>query len=225
MTIFSDLRKEASPSKAKIYARFFKTGKGEYGEGDVFLGLTVPKTREIAGKYIDLDYGNLERLLKSKIHEERLIALLILVERFKKTDDKKEIVDFYLKSLKYVNNWDLVDLSADKILGNYLLDKDKSLLYKLVKSENIWERRIAMISTLHFIRNNKFDDTIRIARILMNDSHDLIHKACGWMLREMGKRDVSVLRNFLDRYHKEMPRTMLRYSIEKFSKQEREKWM
>ncbi len=227
MSVESDLHNAGDPTRAKTLSRFFKTGKGEYGEGDVFIGLTVPQVREIAIKHLSTDKKILKKMLENKIHEYRLTALLILVEKYKKSDsnEKRKIIDFYLKNIRYVNNWDLVDLSADKILGDYLFDKDKSLLYKLAKSSNLWERRVSIISTFHFIKNNQFEDTIKITETLMKDSHDLIQKACGWMLREMGKRNVSVLKNFLDKYHKDMPRTMLRYSIEKFSKVERSKWM
>ena len=166
-------------------------------------------------------------MLSSKIHEERLCALLILVDIFKQSDskNKKIIVDFYLKNIRKVNNWDLVDLSADKILGNYLIDKDKSVLYKLVKSQNIWERRISVISTFAFIKNNKFDDTIKISEILLNDKHDLIQKAVGWMLREMGKRDEKVLIKFLDKHYRTMPRTMLRYVVERLDEKKKEGYM
>ena len=229
--INKDLQKLKSPKKAKIYARFFKTGKGQYGEGDIFLGIIVPKTREISKKYTNLNFVDIEKLLLSKVHEGRLCALLILVEKYKKSDlqNKRYIVDFYLKNAKNINNWDLVDLTADKILGDYLIDKDKSILYKLAKSENLWERRIAIISTFAFIKNNQFNDTIKIAEILLNDKHDLIQKAVGWMLREVGKRDEKELLKFLDKHYKIMPRTMLRYAIERLEKEKKEiymkKWM
>jgi 3-methyladenine DNA glycosylase AlkD len=226
MSIQSDLRKLVNPKRAKILARFFKTGKGDYAEGDVFLGLTAAQSREIVKKhYPNTNFKELQKLLKSKIHEDRSVALGILFKKYEDSNNKKKIVNFYLKNLKGVNNWDLVDGSADKILGSYLIDKDKSLLYKLAKSKSIWERRIAIIATFWFIRDSKFDDTIKIIELLLDDKHDLIHKACGWMLREVGKRNVSVLRKFLRKHHKTMPRTMLRYSIERFSKAERKKWM
>lgn len=215
----TSLKKLGSPAKAKISARFFKTGDGQYGAGDVFLGLTVPEQRTIAGKYTDLKYQDLQALFQSAIHEERLVALLILVDRFKKTDGKgrSEVVKFYLKNTRRVNNWDLVDLSADKILGEYLVDKDRKILYKLAKSDNLWERRIAIISTYAFIRKGDFEDTLKIVEILLNDRHDLIQKAVGWMLREVGKRDVNILFSFLDKHYKEMSRTTLRYAIERFA--------
>lgn len=223
----SDLANNADKDRAKILQRFFKTGKGEYGEGDIFLGITVPKTREIAKKHNSLLLSDIESLLSSKIHEERLCSLLILVENFKKADDKtkQKIFDFYLKNTKKINNWDLVDLSADKIIGAYISDKDKSIIYSLAKSSNLWERRIAIISTFHFIKNNKFQETMKLAEILLNDKHDLIHKAVGWMLREIGKRSIETLEDFLNKNCKKMPRTMLRYAIEKFPSEKRLKYL
>lgn len=213
--------------KAKIHSRFFKTGKGEYGEGDEFLGITVPVQRSIARKYHDLNLKDLQKLFSSKIHEHRLISLLILIFKYKETDGvgKKAIVDLYLKNTKNINNWDLVDLSAGYIVGDYLFQfkKDNSILYKLAKSNNLWERRIAIMSTFAFIKNNHFEDALSISRILLNDSHDLIHKAVGWMLREIGKRDKKAELDFLTEHHRNMPRTMLRYAIEKFTEKERKK--
>ena len=222
-----ELARFGNPEKAKILSGFFKTGKGQYGYGDVFLGVKVPETRSVAKKFNSLSLKDLKKLLSSKIHEERLCALLILIDKYKQSDskNKKIIVDFYLKNTKKVNNWDLVDLSADKILGNYLIGKDKSVLYRLLKSQNLWERRISIISTFAFIKNNKFDDTIKISEILLNDKHDLIHKAVGWMLREIGKRNVNSEKEFLDKHYKVMPRTMLRYAIEKFPEEERKRYM
>jgi len=213
-----DLKKLADPQKAKHLQRFFKTGKGEYGEGDIFLGITVPMSRKIAIKFKGLSFSEITKLLQSKVHEERLIALLILVQKFDKADEKtqKVIFEFYLQGTKYINNWDLVDLSSHEIIGGYLLEKDKGILIKLAKSKNIWERRIACISTFEFIRNNKLDISLRLARMLLQDKHDLIHKAVGWMLREVGKRNLKTEIAFLDKYCKKMPRTMLRYAIEKF---------
>jgi len=215
-----ELERNKDAEKAKVYSRFFKTGKGEYGEGDLFLGLSVPKQRKIAKNYIDLNLDEIQELLLSKIHEHRLVALMILIFKYKKNFDK-EIVDFYLQNTKNINNWDLVDLSAYQILGHYLLDKDKSILYKLAKSDNLWEKRISIISTYEFIKNNKFEDTLEISEILLNDKHDLIHKAVGWMLREVGKRNLETEEEFLKKYYKQMPRTMLRYSIEKFWEEKR----
>ena len=222
-----DIENSSSRSKAKILQRFFKTGKGEYGEGDLFLGITVPQSREIAKKYSNLDIISINYLLASKIHEERLIALLILIENYKSsTEDKKfQIIDFYLKNSSFVNNWDLVDLTADKILGDYLLNKPKGILYKLAKSSLMWERRISIISTFAFIKNNEFQDALNISEVLLKDKHDLIHKAVGWMLREIGKRNQSVEEEFLKKLYKSMPRTMLRYAIEKFPDDKRKSYL
>ena len=215
------LEKLANKEKAVILQRFFKTRKGEYGYGDLFLGITVPEQRRIAKRYSHLSLDDLQNLLSSKIHEYRLVALMILIEKYKK-EDKKEIINFYLRNTKNINNWDLVDLSSHKILGDYLLNKDKNLLYNLAKSNDLWEKRISIISTACFIKNNKFEDTLKISEILLNDKHDLIHKAVGWMLREVGKKDLKVEEEFLKKYYKKMPRTMLRYAIEKFNKNKRE---
>lgn len=227
--IRQELLRLKNPVKAKIFSRFFKTGKGEYGEGDEFLGITVPVQRSVAKKYQDLDLKDLQELLSSNIHEHRLVSLLILIFKYKKADEvgKKEIVDLYLKKTKNINNWDLVDLSAGYIVGDYLFQfkKDRSILYKLAKSNSLWERRIAIMSTFAFIKNNFFEDTMSISKILLNDSHDLIHKAVGWMIREVGKRDKKTEVDFLGKHYKKMPRTMLRYAIEKFSEGERKKFM
>jgi len=227
----SELRKKiktlASADIAKTMQWFFKTGKGEYAEGDVFVGLKVPTQRIIAKEFRDLNLSDLKVLLSSKVHEERLISLFILVNKFEKGDEKEkdEVFSFYLKNMKGVNNWDLVDLSAPKIVGKYLLDRDKSFLFELALSENLWERRIAILSTQEFIRNNKFDTTLKIAKILSQDKQDLIHKAVGWMLREIGKRDLITEEKFLKPYYKKMPRTMLRYAIEKFPETKRKKYL
>ena len=223
------LKEKANPAKAKLLQRFFKTGKGEYGEGDIFLGIIVPEQRKIAKEFWDLSIDEIQELLDSKIHEKRMIGLFILIKKYTKADDnlKKEIFEFYLKNAgkNNINNWDLVDLSAPNIVGNYLIDKDRGILYKLAKSENLWEKRIAILSTAVFIRQNEFNDTIKISEILMNDKHDLIHKAVGWMLREVGKRDKKILEGFLKKHCHEMPRTMLRYAIEKFPEDERKMWL
>ena len=223
-----DVKKLGSPKKAKIYQRFFKTGIGEYGEGDVFLGLTVPQSRKIAIKYKDLPFSEIKNLLKSKIHEERLIALFILVHRFEKgTDaDKNKVYNYYLKNTKYINNWDLVDLSAYKIVGQYLMDKSKSILFKLARSKSLWERRIAIIATYQFIKDGRSQEALKISEMLLKDKHDLIHKAVGWMLREVGKNcSQEILEEFLKKHYREMPRIALRYAIEKFPKKLRKEYL
>ena len=223
--IKSDTNKLKNPEKAKLLAGFFKTGKGEYGEGDKFLGLMVPQQRSVAKKYRDLKLSDVQSLLKSKFHEYRLIGLLILVHQYEKTDDDKvrtKIVSFYLKNTDYINNWDLVDLTAPKILGHWSLNHDRKILYKLAKSESLWERRISILATFTFIKNNQFDDVLKLSALLLTDSHDLIHKAVGWMLREIGKRNQSIEENFLKKHYKTMPRTMLRYAIEKFPEKKRQ---
>ncbi len=227
LKIQQDLQKLANPQKAAILQGFFKTGKGEYGEGDVFLGITVPQQREIAKKHVNVPFIEISYLLKSKVHEHRLTALLILIYQYQKADEdtKKKIVDFYLKQTQYINNWDLVDLSAHKILGDYLFDQDKKIVYTLAISKNMWERRIAVIATFAFIKQKKYDDTLKLCTSLLNDNHDVIHKACGWMLREIGKRDQKVLENYLDKHAHEMPRTMLRYSIERLDETKRKKYL
>ncbi len=221
------LAKMADKKKAKFLAGYFKTGKGEYGEGDIFIGVTVPGQRKIANQFSNLPLSEIQKLLESKIHEHRLTALLILVRQFESGDEKtkKKIFDFYLKNIKYINNWDLVDLSSHKIVGAYLSDKSRAALYKLAESKNIWSRRIAVISTFHFIFKKDFAASLRIAEKLLDDKHDLIHKAVGWMLREVGKRDGKVLRKFLDKHISKMPRTTLRYAIEKFPEGERKKYL
>jgi len=220
-----DLQNLGRQEKSKPLGRFFKTGEGEYGEGDKFLGVSVPDQRKIAKKYQDIGLNDVQKLLDSKFHEHRQVALIILTLQFKKAEDKKKLVDFYLKNTKNINNWDLVDVSAPKILGEFLIDKDKSVLYKLAKSKNLWEKRIAMLSTYAFIKNGQFDDALKIAEILLNDRHDLIHKAVGWMLREIGNRNQAVEEKFLKKHHKTMPRTMLRYAIEKFPEKKRKAYM
>ena len=227
----SEVRKEIlrqkNPSQAIILQRFFKTGKGEYGEGDIFYGIKVPVQRKIAKQFNDLPQIELKILLSSNVHEERLIAALILVDQFKKGDEKKKkiIFDFYIRNRKGINNWDLVDLSAPKIVGEYLIDKEKDLLYKFATSKDLWDRRISIISTQTFIREHFFEDTLKISRILLNDEHDLIHKAVGWMLREVGNRDIKTEEEFLKKHYKTMPRTMLRYAIEKFPERKRKDYL
>lgn len=222
-----DMKKLADPEKAAILVRFFKTGKGQYGEGDIFLGITVPAQRRVAGKYAGLSLGDIHGLLSSKIHEHRLVALLILVQQYKKAgpEDRQVIVDFYLKNTRHINSWDLVDLSAGNILGDYLHDKDRSILYRLAGSAELWERRIAIMSTFAFIRNNDFKDTLSISKLLLKDKHDLIHKAVGWMLREVGKRNLKTEEEFLKGHFRQMPRTMLRYAIERFDDTKRRSYL
>ena len=214
--ICRELRSYSTAEKREVLPRFFKTGKGEYGEGDRFMGVVVPDTRKVAKNHNDVTWEVLEALLESEWHECRLCALVILVNRFKKQPD--ETLSFYLDHTKGVNNWDLVDLSAPYILGAYLVDKsDREILYVLSASKNMWEQRIAIVSTLMLIRNGQFADTMKLAEGFLNIKHDLMQKATGWMIREVGKRDVGLLTEFLERYKAVMPRTMLRYAIEKFS--------
>ena len=229
-----DLAKVANKRQAAFYQRFFKTGPGEYGEGDKFIGVTVPHQRQVAWQYQDLALGELQKLLNSPIHEHRQTGLLILVNQYQKSSKSKvqksrlrEIFEFYLRNTKKINNWNLVDCSAPYIVGEYLWQtafrrgtspkEGKNLILpKLAKSKNLWERRMAMIATFAFIKQGDFKNTLAIAKILMKDNHDLIHKAVGWLLREVGKRDQRLEEKFLNRYYKVMPRTMLRYAIEKF---------
>ncbi|MBL7159749.1 DNA alkylation repair protein [Candidatus Microgenomates bacterium] len=222
--IEKEIEKFKSPKKAKILGRFFKTGKGEYGEGQIFLGAKTADKRKLAKQYRELTFKELQSLLNSKIHDYRFVALVILDLKFQKANEeiRKKIAKFYLKNTKNINNWDLVDISAPKILGFYLLDKDRSVLHQLAKSKNLWEKRIAVLSTFAFIREKQFSDTLKIAKILLNDKHDLIHKAVGWMLREVGKKDRAVEERFLKKHYQTMPRTMLRYAIERFDRSKRD---
>jgi 3-methyladenine DNA glycosylase AlkD len=232
MTAFkvkAELKAYVDDKKAEFLPKFFKTGKGEYGEGDIFIGVTVPNQRKVAKKNRGLDMAEVQKLLDSKVHEHRLTALLILTYKYEKGDEatKRRVYDFYMRNLDRVNNWDLVDTSAHKIVGDYLLDKPvmRKVLYNLAKSKDLWEKRVAMISTWWFIKHDQFDDVVKIAEILLKDEHDLIHKAVGWMLREMGKKDEPRLRGFLDKYAEQMPRTMLRYAIEKLDEDVRKGYM
>ncbi len=222
-----ELLKLADTKRAESSTRFFKTGKGEYSEGDVFIGIRVPVLREVAKEFKDMNRKSVEKLLKNEIHEYRFIALIILTIQFNEgnKEEKKEITKFYLEHTRQINNWDLVDISAPQILGTYLLTKNKAILQKLVVSKLLWERRIAIVSSHAFIKKGIFDVTITLAEKLLNDKEDLMHKATGWMLREMGKRNKKTLVQFLDKYSKVMPRTMLRYSIEHFSQEERKHYM
>ncbi len=214
-----ELRELANVKREKVLRRFFKTGKGEYAEGDKFYGITVPETREVAKKYADsMALSEVEKLLHSQIHEERLAALMILAEQFKKGNDKikEKIYRLYLRNTRYINNWDLIDLTADRIVGASLDGEPKDILEKLARSQSLWERRIAIISTWHYIRQKKYRDTFKIAKLLLQDKHDLIHKAVGWMLREVGKHcGQDILESFLRAYAPKMPRTTLRYAIER----------
>jgi len=234
--ITKELKKYSNLEKAKVLQGFFKTGKGQYGEGDIFLGIVVPNQRLVAKKFIDASFEDIKKLLDSKIHEHRLTAVLILTYQFPKASEvrKKKIYNFYLKNAKQVNNWDLVDLSAQNIVGTYLqslichpelVSGSRKVLYKLAKSKNLWERRISIVSTFTFLRNGDFEDTLKIAEILLNDQHDLIHKAVGWMLREVGKRDQKIEEKFLRKHYQKMPRTMLRYAIERFEEELRQKYL
>lgn len=223
--IKQELKKLENKQTAKILQGFFKTGKGEYGEGDIFLGIKVPEQRKVAKKYNNLELDEIQELLNSNIHEHRLTALLILIDKYQKSDEKGRIFNLYLNNTKNINNWDLIDLSSPKIIGDFLLDKDRDVLYRLAKSKNLWEKRISIIATSTFIKNNDFEDTLKISKILLNDKHDLIHKAVGWMLREIGKKDLRAEEGFLKKHYKDMPRTMLRYAIEKFPENKRKFYM
>ena len=221
------LKKLGDPDHAAVSQRFFKTGPGEYGEGDIFLGIRVPILRKLAGQFKDLPVGEREILLHSPIHEERMLAILIFVRKFKKNGEKarKHIYDLYLKSTGFINNWDLVDVSAEHIVGAYLMDKSKRPLYRLARSNNLWERRIAIMATFHYIKHHEFSETLKLSHMLLTDPHDLIHKAVGWMLREIGKRDLKAEETFLKEHYHKMPRTMLRYAIEKFTENKRQRYL
>jgi len=221
------LKNLADPAIAEHSQRFFKTGKGEYGEGDKFLGIRVPVLRKQAKKCKDMPLEEIQSLLKSSLHEERLCALFLLIHKFTRGDavEKAIIYQLYLKNTRYINNWDLVDSSAHLIVGVYLEDKNKQPIYDLASSDSLWERRIAIMSTLHFIRKHQFDEALDLSKQLLTDKEDLIHKAVGWMLREIGKRDLHVEECFLKAHYRQMPRTMLRYAIEKFPEQKRKKYL
>ncbi|MBI4836028.1 MAG: DNA alkylation repair protein [Candidatus Abawacabacteria bacterium] len=218
---------KANQKRAQVSLRFFKTGEGEYGYGDQFLGLTVPEQRIIANEFKYLAPADIDDLLNSKWHEERLIALFILIYQFAKGDEprRKEIYQYYLASTAFINNWDLVDSSAAKIVGQYLLNKPRDILYVLVKSQMLWERRIAVIATYAFIQRGDFGDTVSLVAALLPDKHDLIQKACGWMLREIGKKDEQALEAFLQKHYQVMPRTMLRYAIERLLPERRKQYL
>ncbi len=221
------MRALASPEQASVARRFFKTGPGEYGEGDEFLGLKVPQIRSLVRDCDPLSEAETLSLVRSSLHEERMLGLYCWVRRFERGDGKtrRRIFDLYLANTRWINNWDLVDTSAPHIAGAWLLDKDRRILRRLAKSGSLWERRIAVLATQAFIRNGEFGDSIEIVRSLLGDEHDLMHKACGWMLREIGNRDEAVLEAFLARHARQMPRTMLRYAIEKLPEKKRKAWL
>ncbi len=226
--ILQELLSVANPEKAKFLQGFFKTGKGQYAEGDIFLGIVVPITRAIVKVNKTLPFSEIQILLDSEFHEARLAALLFLAQQFKKTkkeEERKAIFEFYLKNARKANNWDLVDVTCRDVIGSYLLDKDRSVLYQLAESDNLWEQRIAIVSTWTFIKHKQYDDTLAISEKLFNHKHDLMHKAVGWMLREVGKKDKETLVDFLEMHYKNMPRTALRYSIEHFTPEEKAYFM
>jgi len=218
----------ASPEKAKASERFFKTGPGQYGEGDRFWGVTVPEQRKIARVHRELPLPELAKLIDSDMHEERLTGVLILVDRYARGDDaaKQEAFDFYLRHLKHVNSWDIVDSSAPYIVGRHLRTRDRALLYRLAESKVLWVRRVAIVSTLGLVAAGEHEDAFAVAEQLLEDGQDLLHKAVGWVLREVGKRvDADLLRAFLEKHARRMPRTALRYAIEHFSPTERKRWL
>jgi 3-methyladenine DNA glycosylase AlkD len=227
LEIKNKLQELGNSQKAEFLQRFFKTGPGEYGEGDLFLGIRVPELRKIAKENLNISLMEVEKLLKSSIHEERLLSILMLVLKYTKgtEPEKKFIYGLYLKNTRFINSWDLVDCSAGHIIGAFLFNKSRKPLYRLAESSFLWKRRISIISTFHFIKHNEFYDTFRLSEILLSDKEDLIHKAVGWMLREVGKRDPASEEKFLKEYYKKMPRTMLRYSIEKFPEAKRQKFL
>lgn len=222
--IYDALSSRSDEEKKNVLPRFFKTGKGQYGEGDKFLGVTVPNIREVAKQFKDVDFDVVKELMRSQWHEMRMCALLILVGNSRK-EVTKEVFDFYLSQTQYINNWDLVDLSAPQIVGKYLLNENRDVLYRMAESDLLWDNRISIVSTLTFIRNNDLDDTYNLSLKMMSHKHDLMHKAIGWMLREAGKRDAERLYNFVNELKTNMPRTMLRYSIEKFDMETRKELM
>lgn len=231
MNIKDELRKYAKSDEIEEkFAYFHKTGKGGYAEKDIFIGVTVPDIRKVANEYYkDITLKEAEDLLHSNYHEERLLALIILTYKMKKAkeNEQKEIIELYINNTEYINGWDLVDLSAHYTLGKYLLEHEdeKGILYDFANSNDLWKQRISIVSTWIFIRNNKYEDTLKIAGILLNNEHDLIHKAVGWMLREVGKKDFNIEYDFLIKHYKQMPRTMLRYSIEKFDEELRQDFL
>ncbi len=222
-----ELRKYADESDAQAMQRYFKTGPGEYGEGDRFIGVRVPAIRRAAREFRGLSLTDLQALLQAEIHEERLLALIILTEKYRRSppQEQTEIYELYLTNTRYINNWDLVDISAEHVVGAYLNDKSRKPLYGLARSDNLWERRVAIMATFHFIKKGEFNETLKIAEILVPDREDLIHKAVGWMLREVGKRDRNAEESFLQKHYKRLPRTMLRYAVEKFPEDLRQQYL
>ncbi len=221
------LRAMANREKAVVLRSFFKTGPGQYGEGDIFLGITVPQLRKLSRECMTTTLADCVMLLKSPVHEHRLLALFLFIRTYAQGSEpvREKIFKLYLKHTRFINNWDLVDLSAPNIVGSYLHDKKRDILYGLARSNSLWERRISVIATLHFIRQNDFADTLGISEILINDKHDLIQKAVGWMLREVGKRSMRTERLFLAAHYRHMPRTMLRYAIERFPERSRKRYL
>jgi 3-methyladenine DNA glycosylase AlkD len=221
------LRSLASPVTAALQQRYFKTAPGEYGAGDVFLGIKVPPLRALAKEWRDAELTTIAALLQSRYHEERLLALLLLIQFYEQAPDRGRTAAYrlYLDNTRYINNWDLVDVSAPRIVGRHLQARSRQVLHRMARSSSLWDRRIAMLATLHFIRTDDFDDTLRIAATLLHDEHDLMHKAVGWMLREVGKRDIAIEEEFLRRHYRDMPRTMLRYAIERFPEAKRKKYL
>lgn len=222
------LRKEGNLKSSEHSSRFFKTGKGEYGYGDLFLGIRVPVIRRFAKEFASLSFTDTKKLIRSKYHEERLLGLIILVNKYKKTKnnlEQEKIYQIYIDHFKYINNWDLVDVTCPHIVGKHLMDKDRSIIYKWAKSDDLWTKRISILTNWWFVRNGDLSDVFKISNILLKDEHDLIHKAVGWMLREAGKKDIKKLEAFLRPVYKKMPRTMLRYAIEKFSEKKRKSYL
>jgi len=225
--IRKELRNLGSKERAKVSQSFFKTGPGEYGEGDVFLGVGAPEMRRLAKEFQDLPVREVRALLKSGIHEERAVALLILVRQYQRGDRKEQerVYELYMDHLRCINNWDLVDVSAEHVVGAFLKNKSKKPLYRLARSRNLWERRVSILATFHYIKGKEFSETLKIAEMLLSDEEDLIHKAVGWMLREVGKRDLATEERFLKEHYREMPRTMLRYAIERFPEPKRQRYL
>ncbi|HYP29706.1 MAG TPA: DNA alkylation repair protein [Blastocatellia bacterium] len=231
MTITNEIRARmrelADDERAHVLQRFFKTGPGEYGEGDLFLGITIPELRKLAKQYRSVRLEEVLSLLTSRYHEERVLALLMMIDAYSKGDEaaKERIYRLYLKNTRFINNWDLVDLSAPRIVGDFLLTRSREPLYTLARSESLWERRIAIMSTFQFIKKSDYFDSLKISEMLLKDTEDLIHKAVGWMLREIGKSDLPVEENFLREHYRLMPRTMLRYAIERFPEPKRQMYL